>query len=184
MPQSLQLPLSSFQLGPTVDLDLDSLESSLDSDCDDSSDSSSEDWSDLLGSDWRGSELGSSSESSEESLFTSDSDSGDAHDEMPELLPLGFPDSDDEDDNTSNSGSDPTSSETSSDTDEGDLGKWDWESMGGDGVDFEPCRSNNPLHWVWQCLEEMHAQQYEMPRDTFPQGPAFMRHVLPEMKDT
>jgi hypothetical protein len=162
-----------------------SLDSSVGSDTDSTDDSdsdsstTSEDWSDLLGSDWRGSE--NSSQSSGDSTFDSDSDSGDADDEMPELHPLGYLDSDEEDDDAGADSGHTTSSESVSEQD-GDV-EWDWDSIPTD-EDAEMPHSRNPLRWVRQSLEEMHAHRYEMPRDTFPRGPAFMRHVLTEMKDT
>jgi hypothetical protein len=94
---------------------------------------------------------------------------------MPELLPLGYPDSDDDHDSTNST----TSSETDSESGQE-------EDVHGIPLDLDPDvpRRNIPLQWVRQSLEEMHAHRYEMPRDTFPRGPAFMRHVLTELKDT
>ncbi|KAJ7437351.1 hypothetical protein B0H11DRAFT_2206610 [Mycena galericulata] len=143
-------------------------------------------WSDLLGSDWRGSGASSDSES-EDSVFTSDSDSGDADDKMPDLLPLGFPDSDDEHKDPSNSDSDDSSLAQSS-SGQGEDGAeewdWDWDNIQVDN-NFEMPRSNNPLCWVWHSLEEMHAQWYEMPLlevevrvETELVIPAWMYHVI------
>ncbi|KAJ6550696.1 hypothetical protein B0H10DRAFT_2242623 [Mycena sp. CBHHK59/15] len=191
-PPSVELSPPSLDLSITIDSASDSLSSSVDSgseDSDSSSDTSSGDgWSDLLGTNWRGSQA---SESSEDSIFTSDSDSdsGDADDEMPELLPVGFPDSDDEEASSDSDSRSSTSSSTSSDStsgqEEGGADQWDWDSMQAD-VDIETPRSNNPLRWVHESLEEMYAQRYEMPRNSFPRasGPPFMRHVLTDMKDT
>jgi hypothetical protein len=154
------------------------MDSASDAETDSTSDTTADGWSDLLGSDWRGSEA---SESSEDSIFTSDSDSdsGDADDEMPELLAAGFPDSDDEEEEESTK-----SSATSESSSGRSAAEWDWDNVPMD-IDGGPAPpSNNPLRWVRSTLAEMHAQWYEMPRDTFPRGPAFMHHVLTEMKDT
>ncbi|KAF7359978.1 DDE Tnp4 domain-containing protein [Mycena venus] len=181
LPASLQPQPRLVQAWTTTgdsDSSLDSSDSSIDSvtDTSDSDSTTSKDWSDLLGSDWRGSESGSS-QSSEDSIFDSDSDSGDADDEMPELLPVGYPDSDDEDDHSADS---TTSSETDSGLDE-DVERRVWDGI---PMEHDMPRRNVPLRWVRQGLEAMHAQRYEMPRNTFPRGPAFMRHVLNELKDT
>ncbi|KAJ7509184.1 hypothetical protein B0H11DRAFT_2270268 [Mycena galericulata] len=183
--ECVQLPLGYLILN--ADSDSESISSSMGSDSDDTdtSDSSSDgNWSDLLGSDWRGSGQSSEvSDDSESSVF-SDSDSGDADDEMPDLLPLGYPDSDDEDD----SSSDETSSTESGSKDPEDaVREWDRELVNaalGDHSESAVPRGNVLLRWVQQSVDEMHAQRYEMPRDTFPRGPAFMRHVLTDMKDT
>ncbi|KAJ7473226.1 hypothetical protein FB451DRAFT_1248785 [Mycena latifolia] len=176
-------PQLSHWLDLALDSDSESLSSSADSDLGDSDTSSSTSaWSDLLGSDMR-----ESSESSEdsESEFTSDSDSGDADDEMPELHPLGYPDSDDEEEDDSDSGSGDTTSSATSDSEQyGHL--WDNMALDIDSLDgdFDMPRSSNRLRWVRHTLEDMHAQRYEMPRNTFPRGPTFMRHVLTDVKDT
>ncbi|KAJ7434203.1 hypothetical protein B0H11DRAFT_2272222 [Mycena galericulata] len=183
--ECVQLPLGYLILN--ADSDSESISSSMGSDSDDTdtSDSSSDgNWSDLLGSDWRGSGQSSEvSDDSESSVF-SDSDSGDADDEMPDLLPLGYPDSDDEDD----SSSDETSSTESGSKDPEDaVREWDRELVNaalGDHSESAVPRGNVLLRWVQQSVDEMHAQRYEMPRDTFPRGPAFMRHVLTDIKDT
>ncbi|KAJ7729601.1 hypothetical protein B0H16DRAFT_1734163 [Mycena metata] len=102
LPDSPQLQ-EFMELSPTPSSQSSS-DSSMDSDISDwdDSDTTSNGWSDILGSDWRGS--GDSSQSSDDSTsFESVSDSGDADDEMPALLPLGYPDSDDEDNSESSS---------------------------------------------------------------------------------
>ncbi|KAJ6559695.1 hypothetical protein B0H19DRAFT_1260394 [Mycena capillaripes] len=99
---------------------------------------------------------GSSSSSSASSTTDSDSPFGsDSEDSMPELHPAGYPISDDEDDESESSSS----------------------SSGDDGDDEES-------GWVRHNLDEMYAHRYEMLRDTFPRGPAFLRHVLGPMKNT
>jgi hypothetical protein len=100
---------------------------------------------------------------------------------MPELRSAGYPDSDEEDDVSSDSESATSSSGADGDDEEGfsELEDIDMD----DGHDI-PHPRNNPLRWVQHNLEEMYAQRYEMPRDTFPRGPAFLRHVLGSMKDT
>jgi hypothetical protein len=94
---------------------------------------------------------------------------------MPGLHAAGYPDSDDED-------SDSTS-DTDSTSDSGDDADDEDEWLDGIGDEFRP-RTNYPMNWVRHTLEEMYDERYEMPRDTFPRGPAFMRHVLGTMKDT
>jgi hypothetical protein len=82
----------------------------------DSSSSGSRNWSDLLGSDWSG--LSSSSDlsaSSTDSFF--ESTSGD--EDMPDLFPAGYPDSDEEDE------SDSTSSGSQSGEDGDDEEGWE-----------------------------------------------------------
>ncbi|KAF8174852.1 hypothetical protein K438DRAFT_111572 [Mycena galopus ATCC 62051] len=124
-------------------------------------------WSDLLGEGWRSS---SSSSDSSESDFTSEEDT----DSMPDLHPAGYPDSDDEgseSDTTSDSGDDADDEED----------EWDVDGQ------EDPSGTGNvhPTHhikWVRHTLEEMYDERYEMPRDTFPRGPAFLRHVLGTMK--
>ncbi|KAF8197180.1 hypothetical protein K438DRAFT_1967427 [Mycena galopus ATCC 62051] len=139
----------------------------------------SEDWSDILGSDWwHSSNSSASSLDSDSSLSSSDSADG-----MPELRPVGYPDSDDEDD----TGSDSDTSESSSSGMNGDdEGGWsDLDDMEvDDGQDFAGRRTNHPLRWVRHNLEERYSQRYEMPRDSFPRGPAFLRHILGPMKDS
>ncbi|KAJ6538040.1 hypothetical protein B0H19DRAFT_1270411 [Mycena capillaripes] len=176
LPVHVQAPIPSIQLRYTGDSDSDSLSSSLDSDSDSTettSSSSDDGWSDVLGSDWRGSGC---SESSEDSEVSSESDGGDADDEMPELLPLGYPDSDDEDDEESLSSDEGGSSDSPA--------LRDMEGLLHEDHDLDMPRSNAPLRWVRQSVEEMHAQRYEMPRNAFPHGPAFMPHVLTELKNT
>jgi hypothetical protein len=93
---------------------------------------------------------------------------------MPDLLSVD-PDSDDDDNDSDSMG---TSS--GDDADDEDKDKDDWDL----GEDFPRPRTNHPLRWVRQTVEEMYDQRYEMPRDTFPRGPAYLRHVLGVMKDT
>ncbi|KAJ7333948.1 hypothetical protein DFH08DRAFT_1019754 [Mycena albidolilacea] len=176
LPMPVQAPILPIQLRYTGDSNSDRLTSSLDSDSDSTettSSSSDDGWSDLLGSDWRGS---GGSESSEDSGVSSESDGGNVDNEMPELLPLGYPDSDDEDDNESLSSDESGSSDSSA--------LRDMEGLLHEDHDLGTPRSNAPLRWVFQSVEAMHAQRYEMPRNAFPCGPAFMPHVLTELKNT
>ncbi|KAF7370022.1 DDE Tnp4 domain-containing protein [Mycena sanguinolenta] len=147
---------TSFSSDSDIDLD-DSLTSD--------SSTHSDDWSDILGSDWR-----SSSSSCSSSEFTTGDDTG----SLPDLHPAGYPDSDDEDfdsDSTSDSGDDAD--------DEDELGL-------DEDKDLPWIRSNRALRWVQHALEDLYnpSQRYEVPRNTLPRGPAFMRHVLGTMKDT
>jgi hypothetical protein len=141
-----------------------------------SSGSSGDFWSDLLGSDWQESSTGTSTGSS-----TSSSSSGD-DEEMPELHAPGYhgseSDSDSESDSSASTGSS-SESDSGEDADDED----DDLLMDSVGVDFTP-RRNNSTKWVRHSVEEMYGQRYEKPRDTFPRGPAFMRHVLGVMKNT
>ncbi|KAJ7483587.1 hypothetical protein FB451DRAFT_1129494 [Mycena latifolia] len=143
------------------------------------SDTTSENWSDLLGSDWRRSS--SSSSASSDSLFDSSSDEG-----MPDLHPAGYPDSDEEDE--SDSDSDSSSSRSDSGDDADDEGH-DWDDLEMEGVfhdrstGFQSTSSNYRTKWVRHNLEEMYSHRYEQPRDTFPRGPAFLRHVLRVLKN-
>ncbi|KAJ7327961.1 hypothetical protein DFH08DRAFT_816124 [Mycena albidolilacea] len=123
-------------------------------------------WSDILGSDWRSSSSSSTSSRSEDEDDT---------DSMLGLHAAGYPDSDDED-------SDSTS-DTNSAFDSGDDTDDEDEWLDGIGNEFRP-RTNYPMNWVRHTLEEMYIERYKMPRNTFPRGPAFMRHVLGTMKDT
>ncbi|KAF7372947.1 DDE Tnp4 domain-containing protein [Mycena sanguinolenta] len=141
---------------------------SFDSDSLTSESTTGDNWSDLLGSDWR-----SSSSSSLSS--TSSSSSEDDSDSMPDLYPAGYPDSDDDDDS---SDSDSTSDSGDDADDEED---WDPEVA---AQDLGSVRPNYPLKWVRHNLEDMYDQRYEMPRNAFPRGPAFLRHVLGTMKDS
>jgi hypothetical protein len=96
---------------------------------------------------------------------------------MPDLYPAGYPDSDDED-----SDSDSTSDSMSDSCDDADD-EDEWGLDGGEnGVGTG--RAHRPLDWVRHNLEEMYDHRYEMLRDTFPRGLAFLRHVLGEMKNT
>ncbi|KAJ7790287.1 hypothetical protein B0H14DRAFT_2626181 [Mycena olivaceomarginata] len=117
----------------------------------DSDSSTSEDWSDLLGSDWRGSESAPSH----------------ADDEMPELLPLGYPDSDDEDD------ADETDSTTSSEAD----------SRGDEGLE-----ARTAFRWIWTMAYlvgiALCAGYGKAWRRCMPSGTAFMPHILTEVKAT
>lgn len=154
-----------------------SANSSAELDLSSSSESSGDNWSDILGSDWRGSSSTSSASSTtdSDSLFGSDSE-----DSMPELHPAGYPDSDDEDDESESSSS--SSGDDGDDEESGsELSSMDVADEEGD---FHPRRTNNSLRWVRHNLEEMYAHRYEMSRDTFPRGPAFLRHVLGPMKNT
>ncbi|KAF8174189.1 hypothetical protein K438DRAFT_1771786 [Mycena galopus ATCC 62051] len=135
----------------------------------DSTSTSSEDWSDVLGSHWRSS---SSSSSATSDSTTTDDDT----DSMPDLYPAGYPDSDDED-----SDSDSTSDSMSDSGDDADD-EDEWDLDGGEN-DVGKRRTNRPLNWVRHNLEEMYDHRYEMPRDTFPRGPAFLRHVLGSNND-
>ncbi|KAF7351923.1 DDE Tnp4 domain-containing protein [Mycena venus] len=186
-PQDSEL-LTAMESPPNVEISINmtsdsesdsSSSSSVSSDLSsDSSTSSSDFWSDILGSDWRGSSSSSSASSTESgSLFGTNSD-----DSMPELHPFGYPDSDEEDDSTSDS----DSTSTTSSGDDGDDEGWsELDDMEIDeGKEFPSPRRNNAARWVRQNLEEMYAHRYEMPRDTFPRGPAFLRHVLGVLKDT
>ncbi|KAJ7166474.1 hypothetical protein C8R43DRAFT_846175, partial [Mycena crocata] len=151
-----------------------------------SSDSSSEHWSDLLGSDWH-----QSSASSESSSMSSSSSSGDGDDKMPELHPAGYPDSDsdgeeDSDSHTSSSsGSDSGGNADHLDVDMEDLLSQTrcllililWSR-----VKTLPIIST--VKWTRYNLEQMYTQRYEMPRNKFPRGPAFMPHVLRVQKHT
>ncbi|KAJ7714420.1 hypothetical protein DFH07DRAFT_1016513 [Mycena maculata] len=182
LPTHAPLPLTLVHLAFTPDSDSDSLSSSVGSNSDDtdtSGTSSDDGWSNLLGSDWR--ESGESSESSDasESEFTSDSDSGDADDEMPDLLPIGYPDSDEEDESSTDD-SEPASSESGSEQDGGNVADWGWDTTS----NIDIARGNALRRWVQQNVVEMYAQRYEIARNTFPRGPAFMHHVLTELKDT
>ncbi|KAJ6534890.1 hypothetical protein B0H19DRAFT_1322962 [Mycena capillaripes] len=169
-PASLAVELDAMAIDMKSDSEADtdpsvSLELSSESDS-----SSSDNWSDLLGSDWRRfSSSSDSSSSSADSSFESGSD-----DEMPELHPAGYPDSDEED------GSD----SESSGSDSGDDGDDEEDGLDGDVEGFVGLRSNNLTRWVRHSLEEMYAHRYEAARDTFPRGPAFLPHVLGTMKDT
>ncbi|KAF7372536.1 DDE Tnp4 domain-containing protein [Mycena venus] len=186
-PQDSEL-LTAMESPPNVEISINmtsdsesdsSSSSSVSSDLSsDSSTSSSDFWSDILGSDWWGSSSSSSASSTESgSLFGTNSD-----DSMPELHPFGYPDSDEEDDSTSDS----DSTSTTSSGDDGDDEGWsELDDMEIDeGKEFPSPRRNNAARWVRQNLEEMYAHRYEMPRDTFPRGPAFLRHVLGVLKDT
>ncbi|KAJ6622113.1 hypothetical protein B0H10DRAFT_2214712 [Mycena sp. CBHHK59/15] len=138
-----QLPFASFHLTLTPESDSNSsLSSSVGSDSDDtdtSVTSSNNSWSDLLGSDWR--ESGESAESSDgsESVFTSDSDSGDADDEMPELLPIGYSDLDEEDESSS---AETSSTESGSEWDSGDAAEWGWDMAPDAGSEQDMPRSD------------------------------------------
>ncbi|KAF8191116.1 hypothetical protein K438DRAFT_1675946, partial [Mycena galopus ATCC 62051] len=133
---------------------------------------SSENWSDILGSDW----LRPSSDSSASSIFSQSTTASD--DSMPELRDIGYPDSDDSDDSDSDSNTDTGSGEDADDEDEG------WSSLDEMVEIGEPGRcTNHTLNWACHELEEMYAHRYEMLCDTFPRGPAFLRHVLGPMKN-
>jgi hypothetical protein len=96
---------------------------------------------------------------------------------MPELHSAGYPDSDEDETSTeSSSGDDGDDEETWSDLDDMEIEQ--------DQQEFTRRRANHPLKWVQHNLEEMYTHRYEMPRDSFPRGPAFLRHVLGAMKDT
>ncbi|KAF8166474.1 hypothetical protein K438DRAFT_1984293 [Mycena galopus ATCC 62051] len=120
----------------------DSLSSSMDSDSDDDTDSTTDTsttadgWSVFLGN------------------------SGDADGKMPELLPAGFPDSDDEEEDDSESHSE--SSTTSESTSGRSADQWDWDSVPMDIGGGSAPPSNNPLCWVQLTLAEMQVQLYEM----------------------
>ncbi|KAJ7918221.1 hypothetical protein B0H13DRAFT_2321544 [Mycena leptocephala] len=162
---------------PATESNNSSASSSASSDLSSTSESS-EDWSDILGSGWRGSSSSSSASSTDSgSLFGSDSDES-----MPELRLAGYPYSDEEDDLSSDSWSTTSSSSADGDDEEGLSELEDMEID--DGEDFPRRRADNSVRWVQHSVEEMYAQRYEMPRDTFPRGPAFLRHVLGPMKDT
>ncbi|KAJ7759919.1 hypothetical protein B0H16DRAFT_1815116 [Mycena metata] len=161
LPDSPQLQEEFMQLSLTPSSSESSSDSSMNDipDSDDSDSTTSNSWSDILGSDWRGS--GDSSQSSDDSTSSSFSDGGDADDEMPELLPLGYLDSDDEDDSELSS----TESSTESLSSATGQDPFDWDTLPTD-ADLNVPRSNNPLRWVRHSLEQMHAQRYEMARDT------------------
>lgn len=162
----------TMSMAMTSDSDTDT-DSSISSEVSSESESSSSDnWSDLLGSDWRGFSSSSDSSSDAESLSESSSD-----DEMPELHPAGYPDSDEEDElsDSENSGSE---SGDDADDEEG------WQDGPDDVEEFTGPRTNNPMRWARHNLQDMYAHRYESPRDAFPHGPVFMRHVLGTMKDT
>ncbi|KAJ7807986.1 hypothetical protein B0H14DRAFT_3482800 [Mycena olivaceomarginata] len=145
-------------------------DSSISSNSSITSETTSDNWSDLLGSDWRGSSNSSASSS------TSFSDSEDDTDTMPDLYPAGYPDSDDDSDSDSSSDSTSNSGDDADDEDD-----WDMDEA---GPDLTRVRPNYPLDWVRHNLDKMHDQRYEQPRNTFPRGPAFLRHVLGTMKNT
>jgi hypothetical protein len=91
---------------------------------------------------------------------------------MPDLLPVD-PDSDDDDNN-----SDSTGTSLGDDAHDEDEDDWDLDE------DFPCPHTNHPLHWMRPTVKEMYDQRYKMPWDTFPRGPAYLRHVLGVMKDT
>lgn len=149
--------------------------SSVDTELSASSDSSGDFWSDLLGSDWRGYSTDTSTGSS-----TSSSSSSGNDEEMPELHMPGYHGSESDSDSESDSSAS-SSSESDSGGDADD--EEDDPSMDSVRAEFTP-RRNNSTKWVRHNVEEMYAQRYEKPRDTFPRGPAFMRHILGVMKST
>src|ERR1700720_2756449 len=93
-----------------------------------------------------------------------------ALDDMPDLLPMGYMDSDDESDSDDDGSSDP----------EGDSGnEADNEEMLEDEISSRP----RLARYVRNAIEKMYSQRYEQPRDEpIPQPPPQMPHVLEVLK--
>ncbi|KAJ7699411.1 hypothetical protein B0H16DRAFT_1484226 [Mycena metata] len=186
--EELNTFLSPAQIFETVSINMtsgassgtgSSIDSSISSGLSSNGSESSLDWSDLLGSDWRGSSASTSTDTSTDSLF-------DASDSMPDLHPLGYPDSDEEDDAVTSDSSETTTSTASSGGEGDDEGGWGGELGPEDNPGYGGSRVNNCARWVRHNLEEMYSARYELPRDTFPHppGPSLLRHTLGALKDT
>ncbi|KAF7372012.1 DDE Tnp4 domain-containing protein [Mycena venus] len=171
-PKPLVTELGTVSMDVTFASDVDT-NSSISFEVSSQSDSSDEDWSDLLGSDWRGfSSSLDSSDSSTDLLLEFGSD-----EEMPELHPPGYPESDDEDEDE-RSVSESSASEAGDDADDEEG----WDDGLNDIEDFAIFPTNNPTRLACPNLENMDAHRYDS-RDAFPCGPAFLRHGLGTMKD-
>ncbi|GLB34545.1 putative DDE superfamily endonuclease [Lyophyllum shimeji] len=117
----------------------------------------------------------------ESSSLTSLSESGREMDmdfeDTPDLLPAGYPDSDDEEE----------SGEESDEMEEMDNDEWDWgveADVDSDWVldDYaEVPRAQGTTrmsNFVREAVEEMYAHRYEAPRNRMPRPPADLRHLL------
>src|SRR5271155_755422 len=132
--------------------------------------------------------LHSFSSNSDSSLsFFDDSDSSSVtsyeHDsdlDVPDLLPAGYPDSDDESDSDEQS--------NSSIDDDGYMSGFeadvesDWDDVELDVGIESPNTATKLGRFVRSQVEEMYSSRYEAPRTRIRRGPATMRHVLDVLK--
>lgn len=133
--------------------------------------------SETSGDDSLGSEGSWTSEDLDGSLFATELDA--VLEDMPELLPAGYPDSDDkESDEESDNQSEPDS-DLGSKINSGHDADDDKAMLDGDGIRLGPTLA----HYVWQSIDEMYSQWYEEPCNIpVPHPSSQMPYVLEVLK--